>query len=175
MWSSRNGRRKWTHLLGSMPVSTGAHFGAMCMSPKIGPPIPTAPYSPPITPPHSPTRAPNAERGYSVCGNGQQVRNPGELFTYAGQPAVLCGVVEEAGENGLILLDQCYSFLPQIITEDFVRGSVQSPLPTSTIQGAPVAEPSLVIVAPITRAPASNSPTRRKRTKCWWKDTTANV
>ena len=52
----------------------------------------------------------------SVCGDGKQVGNPAAVFEFPGQPAVPCDVLEAAGEQGAIQLDQC-AFLPGLISD----------------------------------------------------------
>jgi len=50
----------------------------------------------------------------SVCGDGKGVNAPDEVFTFPGQPAVACNVLEIAGETGAIPVSQC-AFLPGLI------------------------------------------------------------
>eukprot|EP00545_Synedropsis_sp_CCMP1620_P011288 CAMPEP_0119029398 /NCGR_PEP_ID=MMETSP1176-20130426/40495_1 /TAXON_ID=265551 /ORGANISM="Synedropsis recta cf, Strain CCMP1620" /LENGTH=680 /DNA_ID=CAMNT_0006985737 /DNA_START=20 /DNA_END=2062 /DNA_ORIENTATION=+ len=50
----------------------------------------------------------------SICGEGQQVGSPFEVFSFPGQPAFLCGSLEKAGEDGLIPFDQC-PLLPSLL------------------------------------------------------------
>jgi hypothetical protein len=47
------------------------------------------------------------DTGCSVCGEGQCVTNPDAIFSFPGQPVVECGVLEIAGFNGQVPLDQC--------------------------------------------------------------------
>jgi hypothetical protein len=51
-----------------------------------------------------------------VCGEGLEVGSPDSLFMFPGQPAVQCGLLQDAGEAGGITPDQC-SFLPGLIGE----------------------------------------------------------
>jgi len=50
----------------------------------------------------------------SVCGDGKGVNAPDEVFTFPGQPAVPCSLLETAGETGAIPVSQC-AFLPGLI------------------------------------------------------------
>jgi hypothetical protein len=50
----------------------------------------------------------------SVCGDGLEVGNPNAIFTFAGQPDVPCGTLQDAGTNGQIPLAQC-PFLPGLV------------------------------------------------------------
>jgi hypothetical protein len=52
--------------------------------------------------------------GCAVCGVGECVLFPDEIFYFPGQPDVSCDVLKIAGLNGLIPLDQC-PFLPDLI------------------------------------------------------------
>lgn len=56
----------------------------------------------------------DAQEGCSICGNDLEVGNPDAIFVFPGQPAVPCGLLQTAGETGLIPLDQC-PFLPSLI------------------------------------------------------------
>jgi hypothetical protein len=47
------------------------------------------------------------EGGCYVCGSNLCVGDPDAIFAFPGQPRVPCGVLEEAGFDGLIPLDQC--------------------------------------------------------------------
>jgi len=53
--------------------------------------------------------------GCLVCGTGNVVSSPNAVFAFPGQPAVSCDVLQQAGLDGAIPLDQCM-FLPGLIT-----------------------------------------------------------
>mmetsp|Transcript_14753 Transcript_14753/g.16900 ORF Transcript_14753/g.16900 Transcript_14753/m.16900 type:complete len:134 (+) Transcript_14753:120-521(+) len=55
------------------------------------------------------------EGGCSVCGEGKKVGNGLGIFAYPEQPEVPCSLLESAGVNGLIPLEQC-SQLPPLVT-----------------------------------------------------------
>jgi len=52
----------------------------------------------------------------SVCGPGLTVGKPDGIFAFPGQPMLQCSALENAGEEGLLPLDQCY-FLPSLIMD----------------------------------------------------------
>jgi len=52
--------------------------------------------------------------GCSICGDGKGVNNSDAIFAFPGQPAVPCGTLEIAGQNGLIPISQC-SFLAALV------------------------------------------------------------
>jgi hypothetical protein len=54
--------------------------------------------------------------GCSVCGDGLCVTEPDAIFTIPGQPALPCGLLEQAGFNGQVPLDLC-PLLPPLINE----------------------------------------------------------
>jgi len=87
---------------------------------------------PPINPtpaPVNPTPAPGAAAipaacdvplpatGCSVCGLGKFASSPNRIFSFPGQPAVSCGLLESSGLDGIIPLDQC-GFLPAFVLPD---------------------------------------------------------
>jgi len=51
-----------------------------------------------------------------VCGDGQVVGNPDAIFEFPGQPVLSCELLQEAGLNGLVPLEQC-PFLPGLIVQ----------------------------------------------------------
>ena len=82
----------------------------------------------------------------SVCGPGLAVGLPDATFTFAEQPSVPCGALEQAGINGMIPLDQC-GFLPEMIKVEcgcgVFGGQATSPVPAPIPQpvSAPIPEP----------------------------------
>ena len=81
-----------------------------------------------------------SSQGCSVCGDGKQVTDPEAIFDFPGQQAVTCGVLEGAGEGGLIPLDQC-ALLPPIIE--------------TTCSCQPLEAPTLPTLAPVVPEPTS--------------------
>jgi len=86
-----------------------------------------APTRPPTrAPTRKPTRAPTPkpgpvqcptfleDNGCSICGPDKCITAETAVFSYPGQPAIQCGLLEEAGRSGLIPLDQC-GVLPQLV------------------------------------------------------------
>jgi len=78
----------------------------------------------PITQAIAPTRQPAMQQPYvpptqvngcSVCGDGKNISFPDVLFSYPGQPSVLCSQLENDGYTGLIPQEYC-AFLPGLIT-----------------------------------------------------------
>lgn len=65
------------------------------------------------TPPSACQETP-PEGGCSVCGTGSCIVNQDAIFTFPGQPSVSCGMLQDAGFNGLIPLNRC-AFLPPLI------------------------------------------------------------
>jgi hypothetical protein len=78
-----------------------------------------------------------------VCGEGLEVGSPDAVFTFPGQPAVQCGLLQDAGEGGQITPDQC-SFLPGLIDE---ACACQAIAPGAAPTIAPFA-PALDTIAP---------------------------
>mmetsp|Transcript_19748 Transcript_19748/g.32750 ORF Transcript_19748/g.32750 Transcript_19748/m.32750 type:complete len:299 (-) Transcript_19748:308-1204(-) len=75
----------------------------------------------------------------SVCGEDQQVGNPDAIFSFPNQPSVPCGLLQQAGDQGTIPLDQCI-FLPPLIS---VCECEPVPPPTDApVTKAPVATPT---------------------------------
>lgn len=72
--------------------------------------------SPSSSPPGvSPTSCPAVPGGgCSICGPCMCVGNPDAIFAFPGQPAFLCGELQDAGFDGFIPFDQC-PFLPDLI------------------------------------------------------------
>mmetsp|Transcript_2142 Transcript_2142/g.3078 ORF Transcript_2142/g.3078 Transcript_2142/m.3078 type:complete len:83 (+) Transcript_2142:920-1168(+) len=56
-----------------------------------------------------------AQEACSVCGDGKVVTAPNAMFEFPNQPSVPCKILEHAGMNGYIPLDQCV-FLPPLLT-----------------------------------------------------------
>jgi len=121
-------------------------------------PIPAAPYAPTISQPPAPT-VPGVR--CSVCGDGRQVGRLDGIFVFPGQPIYRCGVLEQAGEDGEIPLDQC-PFLVGLIDVCECRPvgppapyAIQAPVAPSFVAGEPVAPiASTPVAETITRAPA---------------------
>lgn len=79
------------------------------------PPAPMIPSVAPVSSPAPPCpEVPTT--GCSVCGVGECVIFPDELFIFPGQPVLSCCALETAGLDGRIPLDQC-AFLPEVIRE----------------------------------------------------------
>eukprot|EP00548_Thalassiothrix_antarctica_P014881 CAMPEP_0194169052 /NCGR_PEP_ID=MMETSP0154-20130528/3763_1 /TAXON_ID=1049557 /ORGANISM="Thalassiothrix antarctica, Strain L6-D1" /LENGTH=640 /DNA_ID=CAMNT_0038880287 /DNA_START=86 /DNA_END=2008 /DNA_ORIENTATION=- len=50
----------------------------------------------------------------SICGDGKEVGNTDTIFSFPGQPAVTCGILEDDGKQGLIPKNEC-TVLPNLI------------------------------------------------------------
>ena len=50
----------------------------------------------------------------SVCGEGMAISAADAIFEFPGQPSVECAILQEAGCQGLVPIDQC-AFLPALI------------------------------------------------------------
>ena len=70
---------------------------------------PTVPIIPPGACPEFPP-----EDGCSICGTGSCITNPDAIFVFPGQPAISCGMLQDNGFNGQILVEQC-GILPQLL------------------------------------------------------------
>lgn len=128
-------------------------------------PAPIAPVTlapvPPPTPVGPSTPCPDVpSTGCSVCGEGMCVTFPNDLFVFPGQPITKCSVLQEAGYNGTISIDQC-PFVPNLILSSGSCGCGSS-VPGMPVTNAPVATPTPVIsdptMAPVTAPPASPPP-----------------
>jgi len=111
-----------------------------------GIPITPKPTSKPThNPTHRPTPSPTRsipsgssacpdipDDGCSICGSDKCVTDFDTIFSYPGQPAVECGVLEKAGHGGVIPLDQC-AILPKLIKDNCkCRSSISiTPEPSS--------------------------------------------
>ena len=84
--------------------------------------------------------------GCSVCGEGLCVTLPDAIFSVPGQPQAPCGVLEGAGESGLISSNQC-PFLPPIT---LTMCGCASAIPAVLVQPTP---------APVQPTPAPVQPT----------------
>jgi len=91
----------------------------------------------PITQAIAPTRQPAMQQPYvpptqvngcSVCGDGKNISFPDVLFSYPGQPSVLCSQLENDGYTGLIPQEYC-AFLPGLITGVCGCDDVSAPFP----------------------------------------------
>lgn len=87
----------------------------------------------------------NSQEGCSVCGDGLAVGDADAIFSFPGQPAVPCGVLEQAGQNGQIPLTEC-GFLPGLVAPVCACGPVAAPTPvmmppTPSPTPAPVPNP----------------------------------
>jgi Leucine-rich repeat (LRR) protein len=56
------------------------------------------------------------DNGCSICGDNRCITQPDTIFKFPGQPEVRCGALQDAGETGLVPLDQC-RFLPGLIDD----------------------------------------------------------
>lgn len=71
----------------------------------------------PVEAPGGPTPCPDIpDGGCSVCGDGLCVTSPDVIFEFPNQPPTPCGLLQQAGLDGIIPLDQCkpihmYTFL----------------------------------------------------------------
>lgn len=92
---------------------TDAFDGSVCQNPK-----------------NPPTESPT--EGCSICGDGLVVTRPDVIFAWPDQPQVACGVLEEAGNDGLIPLDQCI-ILPDLVADDC---GCQNPSSSPIIEGS---------------------------------------
>ena len=77
-------------------------------------PAPTPLATPAPTPPAAASCPDVPANGCSVCGDNLCVTNPDAIFMFVNQPDVACGVLQDAGLNGAVPLDQC-PFLPSLI------------------------------------------------------------
>jgi hypothetical protein len=84
----------------------------------------------------------------SVCGDGRVVGNKDAIFSFPGQPLVLCGLLQNAGENGMITQKQC-PLLPILIEDDCECTPAPEP------SGAPVAPYAPLVTIAVTSAPVS--------------------
>jgi len=57
----------------------------------------------------------SGQTGCSVCGDGKAVTAPSAVFSFPSQPPIPCGMLQDAGMNGYIPLEQCV-FLPPLLT-----------------------------------------------------------
>jgi len=96
------------------------------------PPAPAPPTSNPtrapvLKPTREPTRAPAPtgpvscpnfmeDDGCSVCGPGKCITDENAVFSYPGQPAISCKLLEEAGRSGIVPLAGC-QVLPQLVQD----------------------------------------------------------
>jgi len=85
----------------------------------------------------------------SVCGDGKEVGDPDGVFEFPGQPAINCGILEAAGESGLIPEAECLLIPPFI----------QDVCDCLDIEGSPIAAPSDPTREP-TPSPIEDDPTR---------------
>jgi hypothetical protein len=82
----------------------------------------------------------------SICGEGKVVSQPNAIFTFPKQPAYACGVLETAGKNGQIPLNQCL-VLPSIVDVcQCIPADSSSTIPTSS----PMTQPTLLPVTNVT-------------------------
>jgi hypothetical protein len=106
------------------------------------------------------------EAGCSICGEGLKVGFPDAVFIFPEQPAVACGILEAAGLNGVIPLNEC-ALLPELV-EGLCECELAvnptdapfAPAMTPTSPGVTVAPvtmaPAAVTGAPVTKAPAAS-------------------
>jgi len=99
----------------------------------------------------------------SVCGESLEVTNPEAIFEFPGQPAVPCGILEAAGEGGLIPTANC-NILPNMISDICACKSSDSapvapPITTSspTLNPNPTQGPTYSPVDPCQKIPPSTS------------------
>jgi len=105
----------------------------------------------------SSSKCPNIpDDGCSICGPGKCVTDFDNIFTYPGQPAVACGVLEKAGHGAVIPLDQC-GYLPQLVKNECkCRSSIPAaPKPTHKPTPSPTQRqtPSPTSTKPSTKCP----------------------
>jgi hypothetical protein len=107
--------------------------------------VPTpSPTPAPVVPTPAPTdvgcpAVPSA--GCSVCGEGLCVGNPGAVFDFPGHPAVFCGDLQVAGDQGLIPLDQC-PLLPGAISICECGTTAPRPTPSPVEPTPPPVDPT---------------------------------
>jgi len=99
-------------------------------------------------------------KGCSVCGDGLQVTAPDEVFAFPGQPAVPCGDLEIAGENGQIPLAQC-PFLPPLLTV-----CECAPITAAPVSPAPVVMPPTTSMPVMIDTPAPASACGSRNDAC---------
>jgi len=96
----------------------------------------------------------------SVCGDGKNVTDPDAIFTFPGQPAAACGILETSGNLGLIPSFEC-SQLPELITDTCKCEESGNSGDDGGDSGAPVPDPTPAPVpAPVpdpTPAPVPDS------------------
>jgi hypothetical protein len=112
-------------------------------------PAPTAAPEPTPPPPPSFPCPDVPETGCSVCGEGQCVTNPDAIFDFPEQPIVPCGVLEIAGFNGLVPLEQCPLLVNLIGPICECGDSVPGTMPPSmspSMTAAPSAAPPTAIL-----------------------------
>jgi hypothetical protein len=92
----------------------------------------------------------------SVCGEGKEVKAPGELFSFPDQPSVSCWLVEQAGQNGKIPIAQCPLIAP-LLADICECGPIDDTSKTKS----PIlisSSPSSPVVIPSTLAPSRSPP-----------------
>jgi len=92
--------------------------------------------------------------GCSVCGPSMCVTDFDAVFTFPGEPSVACGVLEKAGIDGFVPLDQC-GFLPSLVKDKCKcqNGSLRPAAPTR----APTPYPAPTQLIPTYPVSATNS------------------
>jgi len=97
--------------------------------------------------------------GCSICGDGKKVTAPDAIFEFPGQPSVPCGILETAGKNGQIPLDQCGLILPLIgMCECGTNGVPPTDAPVAIFTIAPIGANNVPESgAPVTNAPVDTS------------------
>jgi len=102
------------------------------------------------------------DTGCSVCGPGLCVGDPGAIFIFPEQPSVACGVLEVAGINGDVPLDQC-GFLPSLVVDtcDCRQGAtpIDTPVEPTPAPVEPTPAPIEPTPAPVEPTPAPVEPT----------------
>jgi hypothetical protein len=93
--------------------------------------------------------------GCSVCGFGLYVSKPEAIFAYPEQPEAPCGMLQEAGLNGVIPLNNC-PFLPALIFD--VCGCAGMPEPDTPVDLTKSPSPSAVTgtISPAPWSPSNN-------------------
>lgn len=62
--------------------------------------------------------------GCNICPDGECVQTPDAVFEFPGQPPVPCGMLQDAGINGIIPLDSC----PELATVTGICGCAAGPV-----------------------------------------------
>mmetsp|Transcript_16003 Transcript_16003/g.23536 ORF Transcript_16003/g.23536 Transcript_16003/m.23536 type:complete len:521 (-) Transcript_16003:133-1695(-) len=92
----------------------------------------------------------------SVCGENKEVTKGDAIFEFEGQPSVPCGMLQVAGESGLVPLDDC-QFLPDLLTmcgcAPVGGGEVETPAPVVPATPEPTPIPATPEPTPVQATP----------------------